>query len=441
MLKNIFQDKLRLSFIVGIFGLFIFLEVVFYNQTQLYVYKEAEKKILNILDGYKAVRRYVENEQKIQIFELQSKGVISEDYFNPILLSSTYGAKGVNQYYNSIRAAEGKPPISIKYASPNPTNPNNKATKFEAELLEKFNKNELQKYYDIIDTENGKAMYYIIPTQKNQPRCMRCHSDPASAPKGMVAMYGEKSGFFEKEGEIRALLTLVYPLEEDLESAKKLFIVLSLFSFVFVFIVTYLVFKYKTIIQHKENELRGVVDNLDSTIEKKTAELREINYELQNRANLDQLTNLFNRHKFEELKQNGYFEKLIEYGSLSVILFDIDYFKSINDRFGHEQGDEILLKFAKLVKGSIREDDILFRWGGEEFLLIIKNGNPKDAYNLAKKIKNEIENFDFGIKEKITTSFGIAGCMDYKNLKDLIKNADDALYEAKNNGRNTIVIK
>lgn len=153
----------------------------------------------------------------------------------------------------------------------------------------------------------------------------------------------------------------------------------------------------------------------------------------------DPLTYAYNRNVLEFLEKELNLSKLHGY-PMSVIMFDIDNFKSINDTYGHLVGDKILVEFAKLIRRNIRESDYLVRFGGEEFLLALVNADKSQAFSKAEQIREELEKINVdGIK--FTTSVGLASSENRGNvtLDELIRIADSALYEAKRTGKNKTV--
>lgn len=156
-------------------------------------------------------------------------------------------------------------------------------------------------------------------------------------------------------------------------------------------------------------------------------------------AEKDALTKVYNRYKFESLL-NQEIQRAKRYGTqLSLIIIDIDHFKDINDTYGHNVGDDILAKVAMLIQDRIRETDILARWGGEEFVILIPETDEKGAKKLAETLRSLIENYQFPIVSKMTSSFGVCQYLDCTTEKDFIYKADTALYQAKNSGRNRVV--
>ena len=155
-------------------------------------------------------------------------------------------------------------------------------------------------------------------------------------------------------------------------------------------------------------------------------------------ASTDPLTKIANRLKFDMV-----FEEHIEvskrYGDdFSLILFDIDDFKEVNDTYGHKVGDNVLIALAKLITKEVRKSDTFARWGGEEFVVLTPQANLKKALVLAEKLRQKIEQHDFKEIGKMTCSFGVAEFKKGNSLKELVKHADVALYEAKRSGKNKV---
>jgi diguanylate cyclase (GGDEF)-like protein len=156
----------------------------------------------------------------------------------------------------------------------------------------------------------------------------------------------------------------------------------------------------------------------------------------------DQLTGIYNRAGAIKITEE-LFKRINPNQQQCIVIFDIDYFKRINDTYGHDVGDEILKGFANLITNSIRTGDVFARWGGEEFVLICCIPNKLDIKNLAEKLCRIVAAHSFeaaGYSINITTIIGIACTIPAENLKSLFKRADIALYEAKATGRNRFVI-
>lgn len=126
--------------------------------------------------------------------------------------------------------------------------------------------------------------------------------------------------------------------------------------------------------------------------------------------------------------------------SISLIIFDIDHFKNINDLHGHNVGDCVLIELSCLVKNNIRATDLLTRWGGDEFVVLAPNTSVNFAVNVAEKLKVCIEAHDFQDIDTVTVSFGVSEFRFGDTLDDWIDRADKALYLAKSSGRNTVCL-
>ncbi len=166
--------------------------------------------------------------------------------------------------------------------------------------------------------------------------------------------------------------------------------------------------------------------------------LREANAELNQLATTDSLTGIWNRRYFEQATT---FEmaRTHRYGDpLSVVMFDIDHFKIVNDRYGHQTGDAILVALSQRVRQNLRAADVLARWGGEEFVVMLPHCGARDAEKLAVKLRALIANQPFPPVGSVTSSFGVATFQPQDTLDDWLKRADDALYEAKAAGRNQV---
>lgn len=171
-------------------------------------------------------------------------------------------------------------------------------------------------------------------------------------------------------------------------------------------------------------------------MQERTQELLITNKKLEQLSIYDSLTQIYNRLKIDLIIQLSYDSYKRFKREFSLILIDIDYFKEVNDTYGHLVGDKVIIKIARLIKENTRETDVAGRWGGEEFMIICEQTDAEGACNLAEKIRHVIEQQYFETVGKRTISLGIAQIEDNISIEELIQRADDALYYAKNNGRN-----
>jgi len=157
-------------------------------------------------------------------------------------------------------------------------------------------------------------------------------------------------------------------------------------------------------------------------------------------AETDRLTGLFNKGKFNEVLKKE-IERAKRYKRpLSLIIFDIDHFKRINDTYGHKVGDEVLRELAKVIKSIIRKTDFVVRWGGEEFVILAPETDLDGALKLAEKLRQTVEKHQFPTVKNVTISLGVAQYIDEETPEEFIIRADMALYKAKENGRNRVEV-
>lgn len=156
----------------------------------------------------------------------------------------------------------------------------------------------------------------------------------------------------------------------------------------------------------------------------------------------DDLTGLYNRRvltqhliKLDQDPQN--------FSSYAILLLDLDHFKKVNDTYGHIVGDQVLIESAQILKQNLRPDDLLGRYGGEEFLIIIQNSHSYEVYRIAERCRQALENFrhlsSLSIEIQVTCSMGIAFSQSGKSALDILNDADLALYQAKSKGRNRVI--
>ncbi|MEY2952790.1 MAG: hypothetical protein RLZZ401_877 [Pseudomonadota bacterium] len=196
----------------------------------------------------------------------------------------------------------------------------------------------------------------------------------------------------------------------------------------------------RTGMRYGTDELSHVALAVDET----AAELERVLNLLREQTVRDPLTSLFNRRYLEETLDRELTRSLRDGKSVGVIMADIDHFKRINDTFGHQAGDKVLVSVAKALVNNVRSGDIVCRFGGEEFAIIFPGANLTLTMSRAEELRSAVSKLTFDNPEKpigtVTMSFGVAVCPDQsKEGKALLRHADTALYAAKHGGRNKVV--
>lgn len=157
-------------------------------------------------------------------------------------------------------------------------------------------------------------------------------------------------------------------------------------------------------------------------------------------ATHDKLTDLYNRHFGEKLLNQAHAEASAHTGLLSLLVCDIDHFKSINDRHGHLAGDRVLRDFAHILKSTVRGTDAMIRWGGEEFVVVLKGCPLPAAMDLAERIRAKLHNYQDAEVDKVTVSIGVSHLNPDETLESFFNRGDAALYDAKHQGRDRVAV-
>ena len=159
---------------------------------------------------------------------------------------------------------------------------------------------------------------------------------------------------------------------------------------------------------------------------------------------LDGLTGLYNRRQFEISLEQEHNRSKRHMSEFSLAILDIDFFKKVNDTYGHQYGDYVLKTVAEIMKKSFRKTDLLYRYGGEELVMIMPETNIEGAIIPVQRLRRSVEEYDFnynGVKSKVTVSIGLTmNYQEFNTAADMLKSADEALYRAKESGRNRVVL-
>ncbi|RJQ39397.1 MAG: diguanylate cyclase [Nitrospiraceae bacterium] len=300
--------------------------------------------------------------------------------------------------------AEKEGLFNFHLTSLNLLNPANKPDDFETRALSLFERG-TNEFFGI-EKKNKKAYFrYMAPLYVEQ-ECLKCHSD---------------QGY--KTGEVRGGISITF----DIENIRNKLETNTLYAIIFGVLSTAL--------------LLGLIFFFTVRLIRKTSEIQR---RFEHLAITDGLTGIFNRRHImsrfdEEFERAKRLKK-----NLGCIMIDIDRFKSINDEFGHVTGDEALREVSVRIKNSIRIYDILGRYGGEEFLVVLPDTDFENTRSLAERIRENVKASmvlatDMPLQIHITISLGIARMTDGDStIDDIIKRADDGLYKAKNSGRDRV---
>lgn len=199
-------------------------------------------------------------------------------------------------------------------------------------------------------------------------------------------------------------------------------------------------------------EIRQHNRNLEDVVARRTNELNDANHDLamsvkllnENNQKLtwlamyDPLTNLFNRRALINQVHQELANKTMHFHSTSLILIDLDYFKAVNDTFGHDVGDQVLMHVADFLSANVRKQDLIARWGGEEFVILLRDTSIEQSEQIATNLQEKMKLENFSPVTSMTFSAGVATLSAGQSFDDLIANADKALYTAKKSGRNCV---
>ncbi|WP_321777336.1 sensor domain-containing diguanylate cyclase [Sulfurimonas sp.] len=171
--------------------------------------------------------------------------------------------------------------------------------------------------------------------------------------------------------------------------------------------------------------------------------IRSHSIKLENLANIDELTNLPNRRVFDDKMTQLLLVNERKPISMSILFFDIDDFKKINDTFGHHIGDKVLVRIAQILRENVRESDIYARWGGEEFIVTFINSSLDQSETIAQKLRTSIEmdeDLSLLLDSCVTASFGLTQVEEKDSLESILKRVDTLLYKAKKEGKNRVLL-
>ncbi len=312
------------------------------------------------------------------------------------------------------------PAYEYKEAVLNPTNPRDRASDWERSLIEQFRADGTQTELTGIQGEGVQRSVYVArPIVIKQAQCLTCHSVPGVAPASMLQIYGEKNGFGWQMNETVGMQVVKLPMLYPLEKARRTFYSF-MWSLLTIFGLMFLALNLA---------MSGLV----------IEPMARVNRQLEELATKDFLTDLVNRRRFFEHLESAMADARIHHTGMSVVIFDLDFFKRINDTFGHDSGDVVLKNTALRVRELLRGSDCAARFGGEEFIILLRETRIDAALAIAEAVRAKIANVPYDLVGAVSASFGVAEWDTKEDARTLINRADRALYVAKQTGRNRVV--
>lgn len=298
---------------------------------------------------------------------------------------------------------------------------------------------------ELIRSANSDKPYFVSYKWKN----------PKSKVLERVYSYGKKvpnshwiigSGFYKDalDETIKRKQSQLYQAYEEqyqkvLYSVILLLIVSLFISYRISMLLKRTFAEYSKMIEAKNGELIELNHSLEDLVEERTNELSNAYERMKKIAVTDTLTKIYNRYFFNDALKNE-IHRASRYGaSFSLCMFDIDHFKYVNDIFGHDAGDKVLVSTVNVVKKCLRESDIFARTGGEEFMIILPETGIEFAREIAERIRKSVKEHN-DVVCQVTISIGLVSHRLEEDVEEILKRVDIALYRAKDEGRNRVVV-
>lgn len=358
------------------------------------------------------LQEYFVSVQHVYLKQILTKGV--ELDHNTVDFLPVHTAPLISEDFQK-RTTQG---MNFRNISDDNRNPKNAPYAYEREAIEYFKNNPNKKeFFRELHVDNKRVYFYAAPI-KIEPFCLMCHGKQEDAPAYIRNTYS--TGYNYQIGDIRGISSITIEKNILFETMQAKYKVRVVFSLVIVIMTIMLIF---------------LLVRRAKTIETKMMQhLEEMSF-------TDSLTGLWNRRKLMEWIEQ-YHKLFLRYGEkYTLIMVDIDYFKVVNDSYGHPQGDTVLQEFSKILRLHCRQTDHIGRWGGEEFMFILPKTTLNQAVIHAEVIRKKIEEYTFESIGKKTASFGVAEIQPNESIEMLISRVDRALYHAKGQGRNRVCVE
>ena len=203
-----------------------------------------------------------------------------------------------------------------------------------------------------------------------------------------------------------------------------------------IFLLAFFPAREVSALKEKLESKKGAIRNIDRIKEASKATMQKYN-----QLKIDGLTGALRKEAFNEIIGQKIIEAKHVSLPLSMIIFDIDHFKKINDTYGHGTGDVILKELSELIRHNVRESEYFVRWGGEEFIILMPGTSLQGARMVAEKLRRLVESTTFPEVGQVTCSFGVTSLKEDDTITSFFERADAALYDAKRSGRNRVEVK
>jgi len=408
-LKSLWKQFIRrIAVIISIFTIGMILGLFIKNNQLLR--REVESRAKSHFDNILLTRRWNANYHGLYVEK--TEGVLSNPYLkNPDIVGSdgtVYTKKNPALMTREIsELATSDSLYSFHITSLNPINPDNQPDEFETRALKLFESGEVEAFQKF--KRDGKTIYRYMAPLMVEAVCLTCHAE---------------QGY--QEGDIRGGISVNIDITE-IEGAQRwnniLIFILSTLSLSILLTLTYL-----------------FVRQLMKKIAQNQSAMKAL-------AVTDELTQLHNRRFFFEKLSQEYSRSIRHKRNMACIMMDIDFFKKFNDTYGHQVGDLVLKRVAQVLQEKARATDTLARYGGEEFVVLLPETDTSGAEIFAEKMRGAVETevitTDDNQELKVAISLGVCG-LDAEELSDcedetvIVKYADQALYKAKEMGRNQV---
>lgn len=302
--------------------------------------------------------------------------------------------------------------------APVPLNPRNQATGWERDAIDAFRSDAGRTEVIHVERSPSGRVMHIARGLRATSDCLECHGAAAKLPDNIRQRYGSRHIDWHA-GNIEAVQIVSVPIGPAMSRAHAAWwwhVGATVFSFGTLFAVLNAIVR------------RGVL----APIESSNAALRQL-------ATKDPLTGALNRRSFDEHARKLVEQEQIAPPRLALVAVDIDHFKRVNDTFGHAAGDRVLKEFVGRILNSCKRRDLLFRIGGEEFMLLLPDTDENAGATFAESLRRALESEPFESVGGLTASFGVSSWQPNDTIDAMVRRADDALYAAKAAGRNRVV--